>query len=310
MARFLAKRVLEAIPVVIGITLFAFLLIHLIPGDPVKLLLGPRATPANITSLRTELNLNRSLPWQYVHFLGNAASLSFGKSITYRSTVGSIVSGRVEASFLLIGYGLLVGLIVALPLAMLAAMRRNRFADSAIRMSTTFLFAMPSFWLGLLLVIVFGLKLGWFPTSGYGSTFTEHLRSLTLPAITIGLYVAPVLLRLQRSSLIDTLQSEFVEATRARGVSERRVLGLHVTRSSMTSTITFLGIFAGVLLSGAVVVENVFSIPGMGSLLVDSVTQRDYPVIQALTLIFGLTIVVVSILTDVLYAVVDPRIRL
>jgi peptide/nickel transport system permease protein len=310
MAGFLLKRVLEMVPVVIGITLLSFLLIHLVPGDPVKVLLGPRATPANVASLRDELNLNRSLIWQYGHFIKGAATLSFGQSITYRSNVGSVLSGRVAASFFLILYGLAVGLTIALPLAFVAALRRDRLSDNAIRVSSTFLFAMPSFWLGLLLIIVFGLKLGWFPTSGYGSTPSEHFRSLTLPAITIGLYISPVLLRLQRSSLIDTLDSEFVEATRARGISEKRVLGVHVLRNSLTSTITFLGIFAGVLLSGAVVVENVFSIPGMGSLLVDAVTQRDYPVVQALTLIFGLTIVVVSLITDVAYAIVDPRVRL
>jgi peptide/nickel transport system permease protein len=310
MTRFLIKRLVEMVPVVFGITLVSFVLIHLVPGDPVKLLLGPRATPANVASMRAQLDLNRSLPWQYWHFIEGAFTLSFGDSITYRTSVGSVVGSRVLPSLFLVFYGLVVGLLLAVPFAFLAALRRNRLADAAIRLGTTFAFAMPSFWLGLLLVIIFGLKLGWFPTSGYGNTMAEHAWSLTLPAVTIGLYVSPVMLRLLRSSIIDTLESEFVEATRARGIGEGRVLGRHVLRSSMTSTITVFGLFAGVLLSGDVVVENVFSIPGMGSLLVEAVSARDYPVIQAITLIFGLTVVGVSLLTDVAYAIMDPRVRL
>jgi peptide/nickel transport system permease protein len=310
MTRFLSKRLAETVPVIVGITLVAFLLIHLVPGDPVKLLLGPRATPANVAALRSQLGLNHSLPWQYWHFIRGAVTLSFGDSIRYRSSVGGVLSGRITPSFFLILYGLAVGLLVALPLAFIAALRRNRFADAAIRVGTTFTFAMPSFWLGLVLIIVFGLKLGWFPTSGYGNNAGAHAKSLTLPAITIGLYVSPVILRLLRSSLIDTLGSEFIEATRARGIGEARVLGRHVLRNSMTSTVTVLGLFAGVLLSGTVVVENVFSIPGMGSLLVEAVSARDYPIVQALTLIFGLSVVAVSLLTDVAYAILDPRVRL
>jgi peptide/nickel transport system permease protein len=169
---------------------------------------------------------------------------------------------------------------------------------------------MPSFWLGLVLSLVFGLKLGWLPTSGYGDDAASHFRSLTLPALTVGLYLSPVLMRILRSSLIDTLGDEFVEAGRARGLSETRVFANHVLRNSLTSTITVLGLFTGVLLSGTVVVENVFAIPGIGSLLVTSVSQRDFPVIQALTFIFGFTVVLVSLFTDLLYGAIDPRVRL
>jgi len=169
---------------------------------------------------------------------------------------------------------------------------------------------MPSFWVGLVLALIISLKLGWLPPSGYGTTFLQHVQGLTLPAITVALYLSPLLIRVLRSSLIDTLSSEYVEATRARGLSEPRVLGKHVLRNSLTSTVTLLGLLFAVLLSGTVVVENVFAIPGLGSLLVSSVSARDFPIIQALTLIFGVAVIAVGLLADLVYAAIDPRVRL
>ncbi|MEN3284298.1 MAG: peptide/nickel transport system permease protein [Solirubrobacteraceae bacterium] len=310
MSQFIAKRLLEVVPVVIGITLVAFAIIHLVPGDPAEVLLGPRATPANVAALHERFRLDRPLPEQYWGFVRDAATLSFGESIHFRQSVREVVLPRIAPSALLIGYGLVVALVIAVPLATLSACRRDRWADHAIRLFTTTTFAMPSFWLGLLFTMIVSVRLGWLPVSGYGDTAIEHFKGLTLPALTLGLHLAAPLLRSLRSNLIDNLDAEYTEAARARGLSEPRVLFKHVMRNSVISTVTLMAVSVGALLSQSVVLENVFSLPGLGSSLVAAVTTRDFPVVQALTLLFGLIVVLVSLLTDLLYALIDPRVRL
>lgn len=310
MSAFLRKRLLEVIPVLIGITLVAFAIVHLVPGDPARILLGPRATPAAVADLSAQLGLDRSLPQQYWDFVSGAVTFSFGESFQFRQPVSEVIGPRILPSAFLIAYSLVVALVIAVPLAILSARRRDGWPDQVVRLFTTTTFAMPSFWLGLLLTLVFGLQLGWLPTSGYGDTPLEHFESLTLPAITVGLWIAAPLLRSLRTNLIDTFDAEFIEAARARGLSEMRVLFKHVLRNSLISTVTLTSLLIGVLLSGTVVVESVFSIPGLGSLLVRAVTARDFPVVQTLTLLFGFTVVFVSLATDLLYAVIDPRVRL
>jgi peptide/nickel transport system permease protein len=308
--RFLRTRLLEVIPVLIGITLVAFILIHLVPGDPARILLGQRATPAAVASLNAEYGLDKSLPAQYWEFVSGAVSFSFGDSFQYRQSVGSVVGPRILPSLFLIVYSLVVALLIAVPLAFISARRRDGWPDHLVRLFTTTTFAMPSFWLGLLLSLIFAVRLGLLPTSGYGDTALEHLKSLTLPAITVALWITAPLLRSLRSGLIDNLDAEYTEATRARGLSEPRVMFKHVLRNSVLSTLTLMSLLVGTLLSGTVIVENVFSIPGLGSLLVGAVNARDFPVVQALTLLFGFTVVFVSLGTDLLYAAIDPRVRL
>jgi peptide/nickel transport system permease protein len=306
----LLRRALDAVPVLIGITVFSFALIHLAPGDPVLILLQGHATPANVAALRHQLGLDRSLPEQYWHFLRGAATLSFGTSFEYRTSVGALVAPRILVSLLLTCYALALALLIAVPLAFAAALARDRPRDHAIRLTSTVAFAMPSFWIGLMLALLLSLKLGWLPPSGYGTSAAGHLRGLTLPALTLAISLSPLLIRVLRSSLIDTLSAEYVQAARARGLSERRVLAKHVLRNSLTSAVTLLGLLFAILLSGAVVIENVFAIPGLGSLLVSSVSARDFPVIQALTLVFGVAVVLVGLLADVAYGAIDPRVRL
>jgi peptide/nickel transport system permease protein len=310
MGRLLLRRLVDTIPVLIGVTLVAFALIHLVPGDPVRILLGGHATAANVAALRRTLGLDRSLPQQYWQFVSGAFTGSFGQSIEYHTSVASIVGPRIGASLELIAYALAVAIAIAFPLAFVAALRRDRLSDHAIRLGTTVTFAMPSFWVGLILSLLVSLELGWLPPSGYGTTLVQHVEGLTLPAVTIGLSLSPLLTRILRSSLIDTLSSEHVAAARARGLSEARVLGRHVLRNSLTATVTLLSLFFAVLLSGTVVVENVFAIPGLGSLLVSSVSARDFPIIQALTFIFGVGVILASLLSDLVQAALDPRVRL
>jgi len=273
-------------------------------------MLGTRATDESIAILRSQLGLDKPLHQQYIDFVSDAARLEFGTSLTLRTDIGSLIAARAKNSARLLVYSIIVSLLIAVPLAILAAVRRNRPADHLVRLFTTITFAMPAFWTGLLLVLIFSIRLGFFPTSGLGEGWINLALSLTLPAVTIGFYLAPVLLRSLRSSLIETLSSEFVEAARARGLSERRVLLKHVLRNSLIAMITVLGVNIGFLISGAVVVENVFSIPGLGSLMVTSIISRDYPVIVALTLVFAVIVIIVNLLVDLSYALLDPRIRL
>jgi peptide/nickel transport system permease protein len=307
---YLLKRTLPAIPVLIGITLASFVLIHLVPGDPARIILGAQATPKAVATLNEQLGLDRSLPAQYIDFITGAVHLDFGESIVQHTSVNSIVTSRAEVTLLLLVYAVLISILIAVPLAIASALRRNRPVDHGIRLFSTITFAMPSFLLGLLLILFFSLKLELLPTSGYGEGFTGHLRSLTLPALTVGLYLAPILLRTLRVGIIETLTAEYIEAARARGLAEGRILFKHVLKNSAIATVTVLGLNVGFLLSGLVIIENVFSLPGLGSELVSSIVGRDYPVIQALTLIFGVTVVIINLLTDLLYAYLDPRVRL
>lgn len=310
MGAYLLRRILQAIPVLIGITLASFFLIHLVPGDPARIVLGARATPSAVATLNEQLGLDKPLIAQYLDFVTGAVTLDFGESITQHTAVGGLLTERIPVTFFLLLYSVAISIAVAVPLAIASALRRNRATDHLIRLFSMFTFAMPSFLLGLLLILVFALNLELLPTSGYGNGFIGHLRCLTLPAVTVGLYLAPILLRTLRVGIIETLGTEYVEAARARGLSERRILLKHVLRNSLVATVTVLGLNIGFLLSGLVIVENVFSLPGLGSELVSSIGNRDYPTIQALTLIFGVAVVTINLLTDMLYAVLDPRVRL
>jgi len=307
---YITRRFVQAIPVLIAVTLIAFSLIHLVPGDPARVMLGSRATEESVALLRDQLGLNEPLPIQYIQFLIDATHLEFGNSLFLRAPVGPILADRAVNSLNLLLYSILISLLIAVPLAMVSAVRQNRPTDHLVRLFTTITFAMPAFWTALILVLIFSLRLELFPTSGLGEGFSNLVLSLTLPAITIGFYLAPVLLRSLRSSLIETLSAEFIEAARARGLSKRRVLLKHVLRNSLIAMITVLGVNIGFLISGAVVIENVFAIPGLGSLMVTSIVARDYPVIIAVTLVFGVAVVFVNLLVDLSYAMLDPRIRL
>jgi peptide/nickel transport system permease protein len=310
MTRYLALRIGQAILVIVGVSFCAFVLVRLVPGDPVRLVLGPKAPESAVLAVRHSLGLDRPLLSQYVTYLGEIVRGHLGTSITQRIPVSSIVGPRIVPSLLLIGYALLIAVGISIPFGIIAATHRNRAADHAIRGVSTVTLAMPTFWLGVILALLFGVKLKILPTSGYGNSFSEHLQSLTLPAVTVGVLVAPLLMRTLRSSVSEILGREFVEAAHARGLADRRVLYAHVLRNALLPLVTVLGVLLGALLSWTVAAENVFNIPGLGSLLVSSVTQRDFPTIQALLWIFGSVVVVVNLLTDLAYLVLDPRVRL
>jgi peptide/nickel transport system permease protein len=310
MTALLVRRVLAALPVLLALAVVAFMLIRFIPGDPARTLLGIRATDEALAALRARLALDGPIEEQLLAFLRGAIVLDFGRSIVHREPVVDLLGSRLLVTAGLLLYAIVISVAIAVPLGILSAVRRNRLPDHLVRLFSMVTFAMPAFWLGLVLVLLFSLVLGLFPTSTLGRNPAEWVRGLTLPALTIGLYLAPMLLRTLRSSIIDNLGLEFVEAARARGLSERRVIGRHVMRNSLIAMITLLGVSIGFLLSGAVVVENVFALPGLGSLLVSSIVARDYPVVQALTIVFGVGVLVVNLVTDLSYAALDPRVRL
>ena len=310
MTAYLARRGLHAVLVLFIVTLAAFFLIHMVPGDPVRITLGAHAPEESVQRVRHQLGLDDSLPQQFATFLSRLPRGDLGTSINLQQPVSQIIGPRIWPSILLLVYGTIISLLVAVPLGIYSALYRNRAPDHTIRVVATVGLAMPSFWFGLLLVELFSLRLGVLPVSGYGTGFFGHLKSLTLPAITVGIYLAPLIIRTLRSSLIETLSADFITSARARGFGERRVIGKHALRNALIATITILAINIGYLISGTVVIENVFGIPGLGSLLVSSIQMRDFPTISALTLIFGVLVIFVNLIADLSYALVDPRIRL
>lgn len=307
---YLIRRVALAVVVLFGLLVATFFIIHLVPGDPVRIVLAGRATPSTIARVRHQLGLDRPLWTQFWLYVSHTMRGQFGTSFTLDSPVSQIVSQRVGASAALIGYGMLVSIVIGVPLAIAAALRPNRLLDNEIRVGTTLTFAMPSFWLGLMLALIFGLKLGWFPVAGYSNGFVGLVRTLTLPAFALGLALTAVVVRTLRSSLLEVMQSEYIEAARSRGLREVRVVGKHALRNSVMSTLTILSAWIGFLIGGTVVLEQAFQIPGLGSLLVEAVEKRDYQLVQALTLLAGAIVVFASLAADIIQALLDPRVRL
>lgn len=308
--RYILYRLLHAAYVFIAVITAAFFIIHLVPGDPVRTMLGFHASAAEVSRVRHQFGLDQPLGTQYLEFVRHVLSGNFGTSIIEGASVSSLIAAAVLPSLYLITASLVVTLAVSVPLALAAARSRNHLADHIIRLTTTAAFAMPSFWVGLLLAYVFGLRLGLLPVSGYGGGVGQTLLSLVLPSVTMALYLAPIVVRTLRASLIDALASEYVEAARARGVPERRVMTVHAMRNSLLPAITVLGANLGYLISGTVIVEEVFQIPGLGSLLVNGVLKQDYAVVQALTIIFAAAVILINLATDLCYPVIDHRVQL
>ncbi len=301
-------RLINGLWSLFAILVAGFLVIRLVPGDPVVQMLGINAKPETVAIVKADLGLDRPLWSQFVRFVVHSVQGDFGTSITKKVSVGSIIGNRLLVSVGLVLFSVLLALAVSLLIGILAAVRLNRLADHLIRFGAIFLFSLPSFWLGLMLILLFALRLEIFPVGGLEESATGMLRSFFLPALTIACYLAPQLIRAFRSALIASIQSSYIEATRARGFSELYLVGRSALKNSMTSVISILAINIGFLLSGTVVVEAVFQIPGMGSLLVQAVLTRDFPIIQALIVVFGLLVVLVNVGADILNAWIDPRV--
>ncbi len=297
------------IPALFGITIVAFLFIKLLPGDPLQIMTFGKATPEMIAAERLRLGLDKPIWIQYGLFLLSIFHGDWGTSIVMNAPVLDVIVKRMNATLFLVGYGAVLGVLITLPLAFISVLKSDRPVDSSIRVGGMLFLGMPSFWLGLLFMLLFGLKLKWFPIIGWGQGFLGHLYYLFLPSMVIGLALAPVLIQSLRESMLGLLQSDFVEVARAKGLSPGNVLLKHVFRNAIIPTITILTVKIGWMVSSAVVIETVFSVPGMGLLLVKSVLSRDYPVIQGLTLLFGVIVMVVNLLADLSYVMIDPRIN-
>lgn len=307
---FCLSRIIQLLPVLLGITVVAFLLLRVMPGDPATLMLGSRGTPEDIAKLNEQLGLNQPLWQQYLRFIGDLVQGSFGRSIAYKADIGPLILDRLWPSLALVGLSTVMAIIMTVPLAMLAAIRRGGVIDQVVRVVFVIAMSMPAFWLGVLLVLLLAIYLPLFPVSGYGEGFWDRLHHLALPAFIIALGTAALTIRSLRSSIIAVLGADYVDTARAKGLVERQVLWRHVFRNSLTSTISVLAVHTSWVIGGTVVIETVFGIPGLGSLLVSSISARDYPMVQALTVTFATLVVIINLLTDLAYALVDPRVTL
>jgi len=307
---YVARRLLQLVPIVLGVTILVFFLIHLVPGDPARTMLGTHATPQKVALLHHQWGLDKPLPVQYWRFLGRMLRGDLGSSLFYSVPAGRLVVQRLPPTLWLIGLGTLLAALIAVPLAALAATKRDRLPDQVVRAVPLVGLGFPAFWLGIMLLLAFALNLGRaFPVGGYGSGFFGHLRSMFLPALTVGLGISPILIRSLRASLLEVLESDYVTTARSKGLPERRVLVNHALRNAIISTVSVLGVNIGFLVGGTLVIEQVYALPGIGQLMINSIFQRDFPVVQAVTLVFAIMVVLVYLLTDVVHALLDPRVR-
>jgi ABC-type dipeptide/oligopeptide/nickel transport system permease component len=300
----LLKRLAGIVPVVFGVLLLTFLLVHLVPGDPVEVMLGESATSADRGALRAELGLDQPLPLQFATYLGKLAKGDFGHSIHSHAAIADLLAERIPATAQLALLSLAVAVAIGLPLGIVAALRYRGWPDRVATVSALALSAMPHFCLGPLLMLVFALWLGWLPVSGM-----ESSGSIVLPALTLASGLAAILTRMTRASLLEVLSEDFVRTARAKGLPGRTVILRHALKAALLPVVTVVGLQLGSLLAGAVITETVFGWDGVGRLLVESIEKRDYPVTQACVLVIALTYVLVNLLTDLAYARLDPRVR-
>ena len=304
MVPFLARRFLLTIPVLLGVATLVFSLIHLIPGDPAQAMLGETASPQEIAELRARLGLDRPLTEQYTSFLGGAIRGDLGLSLRTSQPVTTMIVERMPATFELAAAAMLFAIAVAMPLGIAAAVWRGTSIDHSAMTLALMGISIPNFWLGPLLAIVFAVELGWLPVSGRGTW--AHL---VLPAISLGAALAAILARMTRATLLEELREQYVQAARARGTSRLRAVVRHAFRNSLIPVVTLVGLQFGAVLTGAVITETIFAWPGIGRLLIQSISFRDYPLVQGCILLIAITYVGVNLLTDLVYGVLDPRIR-
>jgi peptide/nickel transport system permease protein len=304
MTRFLVTRALSALIGLLGVICLVFLLIHLIPGDPVEVMLGESAQPADKEMLRQALGLNLPLHQQWWKFVTDLLQLDFGRSLFSGRSIADLLVERIPATLYLSVLSLVIAVAVALPLGLLAAVRQNSLLDYGAMGFALLGMSIPNFWLGPLLILVGALWLGWFPVSGQ-----EGWNSVVLPAFTLGTAMAALLARMIRSSLLEVLGEDYMRTARAKGLSSTRAVLCHALPNSFLPILTLLGLQLGGLLGGAIITETVFAWPGLGLLMIEAIHQRDYPVVQAAVLCISVTYIMVNLLTDLLYAWLDPRIQ-
>jgi len=302
---YLARRLAGTIPVLLAVSLFVFGFVHALPGDPARLVAGPDAAEQDVAAVRAEMGLDRPLWSQYVLWLNNVVHFQLGRSIKSRQPVAELIGERFMPTLWLTLVSMGWSMVAGITLGVIAGVKRGRWADQASMILAISGVSFPGFWLGLLLISLFSVRLGWLPTGGYGTW--QHF---VMPAFALGLGVAAVMARFTRSAFIEVSSEDYVRTARMKGAPERRVVWHHTLRNAMIPVITLTGLQFGFLLGGSIVIETVYSWPGLGRLLVDSVSFRDYPVIQAEIMLFAIEFVLINLLVDLLYAAANPEIRL
>jgi peptide/nickel transport system permease protein len=306
---FVFRRLALLVPTAVGVTIITFFMVHLIPGNPAVTILGEHATPSAVAALDRQWGLDQPLADQYWLFIDRLFHGNLGQSLYYGTSVSSLVTSRLPATLWLLCYSAVLAVVISVPLATLAASRKDAVRDHVVRVVPMLGLGMPAFWLGLILQTWLGTRLRLFPVTGYGQDFLGHLHTMFLPSLTVAVALCPVLIRSLRASMLGVLGAEFVTTARAKGVPAQRLLVRHVLRNAIIPAVTVLGINIGYLIGGTLIVEQVFAIPGIGSLMIGGIFDRDFPVIQAVALVYGVLVVLVNLLTDVAYVALDPRVR-
>ena len=304
MLTFLLRRVLLIVPILFGVSVVVFLMVHLVPGDPIRIMLGHSPSGADIRQLRHELGLDAPLPVQYVRYVGRALHGDLGASIRSNRPVVAEIAERFPQTLQLTVAAMAVAIILGVGVGTLAAASRSRLFEGALMLGAMLGVSLPTFWVGLLLIDVFALRLRWFPVLG-----STGLRGLVLPAVTLALPAAAVLARVTRAGLVDVLGQDYIRTARAKGLARRRIVGYHALRNGLIVVLTIVGLQFGSLMAGSVIVESVFARPGLGSFVVGAIQARDYPDIQGIVLIFAVFYVLTNLILDVLYGLINPRIR-
>jgi peptide/nickel transport system permease protein len=308
MLAFIARRLVHMIPVLFLLTIFTFALVRLVPGDPATSMLGDRATPERVAQLNRALRLDRPYYVQYVVFMKNLARGDLGESIRRREPVRDIVLQRVRPTLFLSVYTMVLAVLIAVPMSTIAALNKGRWPDQAVRIFVVFSLGLPVYWVGMMFLQFFSVKYRIFPVSGWGEGFFGHLYSLFLPALGLALALASLMTRSLRNSILETLEADYVRTARAKGLASRQIFVWHVLRNSALSTVTILGINFAFLLGGATITESIYGIPGLGQLIVHAIFDRDYPVIQGVTFVIGVLVLIVTLITDIIYVMLDPRV--
>lgn len=312
MTRYVASRLVSAVGVIVLVSILVFAIIRLIPGDPVSLLLGENLTDKTRDQLIAKWGLDQPVPVQYLRWAGKMITGDFGTSLSTQESVSSLLIDRLPATLSLAFFALVIGIIIGIPAGMVAAYRANSMIDGVAMLTALLGLCIPSFWLSLMLILLFSIKLQWLPVSGYVSpstSVTEWFTHILMPSIALGAGLAASISRMTRSAMLDVMHQDYIRTARAKGLSERVTLVSHTLKNALLPIVTVIGLQLGFLLGGAVVVEEVFAVPGVGRLLIYGIGNRDYPLIQGVVMIFAISFILINLIVDLLYSVLDPRIR-
>jgi peptide/nickel transport system permease protein len=308
--RVIPQRLLQLIPVLFGISVITFVLLQLTPGDPIRLLVGDRATPEVIAAVRAQYGLDLPAWEQYFVYMSNVLQGDLGNSIPYQRPVTELILNFLPPTIFLIGYVIFLTIPTTVILAILAVRNEGGIVDQFINQLTILGLTIPVFWLGIIMARLFGVDLGWFPVTGYGKDFLGHLHHLFLPALSTSIWLVPVLLRNLRAAIIEEMKADYVTASRAKGLPNRYIFTHHILKNSILPTLNLFGVMIAYLIGGSIVVETVYAVPGVGKLIINSILGRDYFVVQGITLFYAIATISVTLVVDLLSAMIDPRVEL